>query len=247
MSSMETARTTTLAVKKTVQAASAFFFARDTIERGTEAGLEGVTFYVAGRGGVLGDVPDAEVVAAFHHFTPETLLIMWETAGKVASPAELGAMYAECVQAWGRAHLADLPGVARLAEVTTRIIRANDLGAMAPLYSGWRAVPLPDDAPARLAQNMQTLREHRGGVHILALTAHRLAPLEAQLAEGSPYIAFYGRTGPFPEVTPDIRARYAASEALTDELVAAAYSVLDDDESADFAAAAEALGACFAH
>ncbi|MFE3197052.1 hypothetical protein [Embleya sp. NPDC059237] len=247
MSSMDTARETTRAVKTTVQAAAAFFFAPHTVARGAELGLDGVTLYVAGRGGVLGDVDDAAVVAAFHHFTADALLPLWQGGRKVAPPERVGALYAECARDWGREHLADLPETARLAEITTTIVRANDLGALAPLYSAWRGVPLPDDAPALLAQNLQTLREHRGGLHILALAAHRLTAVEAQVAEASPYLEFYGHTEAFPQVTDELTARRQAAEDTTDELVAAAYAVLDDAESAEFAALAPALGARLAH
>ncbi|WP_406298789.1 hypothetical protein OG948_26115 [Embleya sp. NBC_00888] len=247
MSSLDTARATTRAVKKTVQAGGAFFFAPNTVARGAELGLDGVTLYITGRGGVLGDADDETVVRAFHHFTAETLIPLWEAGRKVAPPARIGELYADCVRAWGREHLADLPEVERLAAITTRIVRANDLGGLAPLYAAWRGVPLPDDAPAVLAQNLQTLREHRGGLHILALAAHRLAPVEAQAAEASPYLEFYGHRKPFPEVTADLRARREAAEELTDELVAAGYAVLDEAEAADFAALEPALGARLAH
>ncbi|MEU0935636.1 hypothetical protein [Embleya sp. NPDC005971] len=244
---MDTARETTRAVKKTVQAAGAFFFAPHTLERGAELGLDGVTLYVAGRGGVLGDVDDDAVVRAFHHFTAEALLALWEAGRKLAPPARVGELYADCAREWGRTHLADLPEVERLAEITTSIVRANDLAGLAPLYSAWRDVPLADDAPARLAQNLQTLREHRGGLHIVALAAHRLTALEAQVAEGSPYLEFYGHRKPFPEVTAESAERYRAAEELTDELVAAGYAVLSEAEAADFAALEPALGARLAH
>ncbi|MGC0416552.1 SCO6745 family protein [Embleya sp. AB8] len=247
MSSMDTARDTTRAVKTTVQAAGAFFFAPPTVARGAELGLDGITLYVAGRGGVLGDVDDDTLVRAFHHFTPGVLLPLWESGRKVAPPARIGELYADCARAWGREHLAELPEVARLAEITTRIVRANDLGAHAPLYSAWRGVPLPDDAPARLAQNLQTLREQRGGLHIVALTAHRLSPVEAQVAEAGPYLEFYGHKKPFPEVTEHLAARRRAAEELTDELVAACYAVLDEAEAADFTALTSALAARLAH
>jgi len=247
MSGMDTARTTTLAVKKAVQAGGAFFFAPGTLARGTELGFDGLTLYICGRGGVLGDVAGEEVAAAFHHFTPGVLVPLWDAGRKISEPARTGALYADCALAWGREHLAELPGLERLAEVTTRIVRENDLGMLAPLYTAWRAVPLAEDAPARLAQNLQTLREHRGGLHTLALVAHRMPPLLAQVAEGSPYPEFYGYTKPFPEVTPELTERRKAVESLTDELVAASYAVLDEDESADFARLAPGLAERLAH
>lgn len=247
MSGMETARATTLAVKKAVQAGGAFFFAPGTLARGTELGFDGLTLYICGRGGVLGDVPGEEVVAAFHHFTPGVLVPLWDAGRKISEPARTGAFYAECAQAWGREHLAELPGLERLADVTTRIVQENDLDTLAPLYSAWRAVPLAQDAPARLAQNLQTLREHRGGLHTVALKAHRVSPLLGQVAEGSPYPEFYGYTKPFPEVTPELTRRREAVERLTDDLVAAAYAVLNEDESTDFARLVPGLEASLAH
>ena len=45
---------------------------------GAELGFEGMDFYVAGRGGVLGDTPADVVVAAFVYFHPDTIRAAWE-------------------------------------------------------------------------------------------------------------------------------------------------------------------------
>ena len=46
-----------------LSAPARFMTAAETFARGSELGFEGMDFYIAGRGGALGDVP-AEVVSA---------------------------------------------------------------------------------------------------------------------------------------------------------------------------------------
>lgn len=237
-SRMDVARATTVAVKKTVQqVAPKFFFDPVTTARGGELGYDGLQFYIAGRGGVIGDVSDDIVVDAFHYFEPAAITGLWAAAAKIGPVGDAAAAYAESCHAWGRAHLADLPGVARLAELAGKIVEANDLGTSARLYSGWRALPVPDDAPARAMHHMQSLREHRSDLHAIALRAHRIPSLEAQIGERKDegMIKFFGWSEPFPVLDDALRARRADAEALTDELVAAAYTVLDEAESAEFA------------
>jgi hypothetical protein len=244
---MDVARTTTVAVKPAVQQiAPKFFFAPATTARGTELGYDGLQFYIAGRGGVIGDAPDDVVVDAFHYFEPAAITGLWGAAAKIGPVADAAAAYAECCHAWGREHLADLPGVERLADLAGKIVEANDLGAKALLYSGWRALPTAADAPARAMHHLQSLREHRSDVHAIALRALRIPPLEAQIGERKDegMIKFFGWAEPFPVLDDALKARRKEAEALTDDLVAAAYTVLDDAESAEFA---ELVPAALAH
>ncbi|GAA4960390.1 evbL [Yinghuangia aomiensis] len=242
-SRMDTARTTNLAVKAAVQQiAPKFFFDPLTTARGAELGYDGLQFYIAGRGGVIGDASDDIVVDAFHYFEPGTIAAMWAAAAKIGTASDAAAAYAECCHAWGRAKLADFDGVDRLAEIAGKIAGANDLGATGRLSSGWRALQAADDAPAAAMHHLQTLREQRADLHALALRAHRIAPLEAQVGErkNEGMIKFFGWTEPFPELDAELEARRADAETLTDDLVAATYAVLDDAESADFARLAPA-------
>ncbi|MDI2128634.1 SCO6745 family protein [Yinghuangia seranimata] len=237
------ARSTALAVKPAVQqVGSKFFFDPATVARGTELGYDGLQFYIAGRGGVIGDASDTEVVDAFHYFEPATLGTMWAAVTKIGPVRDAAAAYAECCHAWGRAKLADLPGVDRLAALAGAITEANDLGVTGPLSSGWRAMPVADDAPAAAMHHLQTLREHRSDVHALALKALRIAPLDAQIGErkNEGMIKFFGWAEPFPVLDDELSARRAEAEELTDDLVAAAYTVLDDAECAEFAELAQA-------
>ena len=69
------AATATAAPVSTV--GSHFMLDGNTYKRGAELGFQGLDFYVAGRGGVLGDV-DADVVsAAFTFFEPDSVRALW--------------------------------------------------------------------------------------------------------------------------------------------------------------------------
>ena len=60
----------------------AFYFVPDTVARGEELGLDVVSFYVLGRGGVLGDVESTVIASAFGYFNPTLVAAMWDAARK---------------------------------------------------------------------------------------------------------------------------------------------------------------------
>jgi hypothetical protein len=208
---------------------------RHTRDRGQELGLDGWDFYVAGRCGVLGDV-DADVVSAAMVFFPvDWVRARWESAREVLDPAETAAHYIAAGHAWGRERLAGAEGLERLAELAWRVAAAADPAGLS-LFAGWRCLPLPDDAPARVAQLCMALREHRGNAHGIAVLAHGLRPLEAVLAgpEGADNARFFGWPEPYPDPEP-LRSRWAAAEEATARLSARAYEVLDEAERVELA------------
>ena len=78
-----------------------------TYAKGGEMGFDGMDFYVAGRGGVLGDVDGDVVSAAFVFFEPHTVRQRWESSRPVMSRADAGAAFARCGHEWAREHLPD--------------------------------------------------------------------------------------------------------------------------------------------
>jgi hypothetical protein len=114
-----------------------------------------------------------------------------------------------------------------------------------PLFAGWRALPVPTDPPARCAQAMQLLREHRGACHGVALVARGMSPLMAVLSNqgGERNAEEYGWRPPFPTVTSADRALRTGVEKLTDELVAPAYAALDDPERVELVSLLQAAAA----
>jgi hypothetical protein len=208
-----------------------------TLERGNELGYTDWRFYYGGRCGVLGDV-DADVVAASTFFIPPRIVRKgWEKARAVGDLCNAGLGYRDACWEWGRKHLDGVDGLDRVVELTERVVQ-NASPVNAPLFAGWRAVGLPDDAPARAAQLLHVLREHRGAMHAVAVHASGLTPVEAtatsKLAAVS--LRLFAWPEPWPEVTPELLAKRAAADTLTDELCAPAYEVLTSEEGDEYVA-----------
>lgn len=200
------------------------------LKKGTALGFpKGWFFYVAGRGGVLGDVAADVVAAAFVYFPLPFLREHWETACEVMPPQQATAEYAAACQDWGREHLEGVDGLDRLVTLLSRVADNAD-PAGAPLFAGWRALPRPPDAAGATAQLLMTMREHRGGLHAMTVLSEGLTPMEAVVVGGGEGNAkFFSWPGPYPDPEP-LRDAYAAAEARTTKLAGRAYSVLDDFE-----------------
>jgi hypothetical protein len=210
----------------------AFMISSEAKAAGKAGGYRGWPLYFAGRGGVLGPAPVDVVESVFAFHAPELVAWAWPAGLDVHPVAETVATYADVCRAWGRRHYTGMGGIERLAELLARVVdAANPLGW--PLYAGWRAVELAADTPARVAQLLHVLREHRGGAFLSALRVTGLAPLEAILADagGAGMAAFFGWPEPFPTIDDGVRARRAKAEELTDEMVGPAYAALSAGEA----------------
>lgn len=210
-----------------------FMLHPDTASLGIANGFENpFAFYFLGRGGVLGDV-DADVVAsAFGFFGPSMVRTMWGLGSQVMAPRAAARLFTEACHQWGQAHLAGVEGLDRLADLCEKVIESADPTGLT-LFAGWRAEPLPDDAPARAAQVLHVLREHRGSAHLVAVVATGLKPIEAMVvAQGTERPRRFGWEEPLPD--PEVhRPTREQAEELTDRLVREAFSVLDGDERAE--------------
>jgi hypothetical protein len=206
----------------------AFMLDPVTTERGAAFGLDFGEFYGLGRGGVLGRV-DADVVAsAFVFFNPVVVRAIWESAIAKREPAAAAAAYADACQAWGRDHIGGADGLDELASLLDRVVTdASPIGA--PLFAGWRAMPLPDDPAGRVMQQIHMLRELRGGLHGCAVLAAGLSPLGALMVNSPDSAALFGWADPLPDPEP-LRGTYADARAATTRLAAAAFEVLSGTE-----------------
>ena len=225
--------------------------------------------YFAGRAAPLGLVPAEVVHALFYSFadgevarhiprvwdtaTPEAALIARERGSVAALRRLLG-------------DLAEAPGTARAADLTTRAAISAPTEGRA-MYAALRTLALPEEPVARLWHAANLLREHRGDGHVAALVAAGIGGTEAHvlhaLSEGLP-AAKFGRVHHLPEaqlaaVVDGMRARGLVDgsgwltdagrrtkeriESLTDELAAAPYAVLDPGELDLLAADLEPLAA----
>jgi hypothetical protein len=221
--------------KPGLELGSAYAECPQTLRRARRMGLSSWAFYVAGRAGVLGDVPAETAAAALGFIAPDAVADGWDTACQITTPSEVAAAALEECCRWGAACLNDLPRVTRLVELAERVVVAADPAGL-PLFAAWRGMPVPDDAPgARAAALLRQLEEFRSGAHLLAVRASGLTPLEAILAgpEGEAGAMMYGWPAPYPPVGALIR-RLAWAEAVTDHITGRAFAVLTEAERAEF-------------
>jgi len=214
-----------------------FMASRSTFERGVAWGWPpGLSFYVAGRGGVLGDVDGAVVAAAFGWFNPTTVVPNWEAGIAVAGARGAARRYNEAAALWGRDRLSGVDGIERLAELAERLVGAAGTAAR-PLFAGWRAEPRVDDGAGHAGQIVHVLREWRGANHLIATTAVGLSPLEAILtSDGESQARVCGWEEPFPDCSA-LRGAREEAEAMTDRLCAPAFEQgLSGPERAELAA-----------
>ncbi len=219
-----------------------FFLSSQAKAAGKDLGLRGWPTYFVGRCGVLGDI-EADVVAAVCGFYPIDFVRRAWSEGREVDLTLAVEVYLQACGNWGRQHLADFPDNERLAELSLRVVEeASPIGS--PLFAGWRTMPLPDDAAARVAQLMTTLRELRGGLHLVAILASGISPYEAVVTgPGGPANAeFFGWK--LEELTEE-RREFAAiaraeAERLTNRLVGASWDALGIAEKVEFATLVDA-------
>ncbi len=226
------------------QLGGAWMLADEVLAPGKQFGYpNGYAYYVAGRGGVLGDV-DADVVAsAFGFFHPALVRTMWERGVAVEGARAAATRYADACAEYGRRRMDDFADAERLAALADKVAAGVDATGLA-LFAGWRAHSLPTDSAGRAAQLMHVLRELRGSVHVLAVVTAGLGPLAAVLATGGEENARrFGWPEPFPPVA---TAAKAPAEQLTDEVLARLYSeVLTDAEAHELVGLVKALRTSF--
>jgi len=209
-----------------------------TYKRGAELGFQGLDFYVAGRGGVLGDV-DADVVsAAFTFFEPGGIRTLWDQGRSVMPPAQAAAEFAACCAVWAEANVPDDLDAARLAELAGRVV-AEARPACAPVFAGWRAVAVPASPKAAAVRHLNALRELRNGLHGAAIISNGLTPLQALSIKSPHMVALFG--WPAPTDVEGLLPTWEAAEAQTTASIAHAYESLDDSERDELAALAGAL------
>lgn len=226
-----------------VAVGGAFMQTPATTERGAAIGLDFGEFYALGRGGVLGHVDADVVIATFGYFNPDPVRHFWSSALAKIAPADAALAYAEACRTWGREHLSGLDELDALVGLLERsAAAASPVGA--PLFGGWRAVPLPDDAPGRAMQLLHVLRELRGGLHLDAVVTAGLSPLEALTIAQPNNVQLFGWAEPAPDVESK-RAVHTAANETTDRMLAHAFEPLSDDERAQLAGASAAVTAAF--
>jgi hypothetical protein len=206
----------------------AFYFAPETAARTEPYGLDLLSFYAIGRGGVLGDAEAAVVHSAFAYFKPSLVEETWDTAKQAIDPREAARVYRECCNEFGRNHLSAVKGLDAYCEAAETVVRAADPQGLT-LFAGAARQPLPDDPPARAMQLTTVLREYRGSAHLAAVVASGLAPVKAHfIARPEMWEVFGWQDGDKPECTDADRRALEAAEAMTDRIVLPAYAAVPE-------------------
>jgi hypothetical protein len=222
---------------------SLFMLDMDTYAHGATLGFAGIDFYLAGRAGVLGEVPAEVVVAALVFFEPATVVEAWERSAPVMARRRAAEEFAAVGHRWAEAKLPDAAVAARIAELTGRMVAAASVSA-APLFAGWRTLDEPSaDRPEALAlHRVNALRELRGALHGAAVITHGIDP-HAAVARRTPYMLdIFGWKEPHPDKS-TVREPWDEAQALTDRGMAPAYECLTDaerDELVELLAATQA-------
>jgi hypothetical protein len=201
----------------------------------------GRQFWIVGRAGVLGSCPADVAAGAIAFHAPEHVREAWETLPAGVTHFEVAEHYLGRITAWGDEVVSafDADRMERLDRLGRRVIDAAP-ACLGSLFSGWRAMPVPDGVGARVALTTHVLREMRGAAHIAAVVSVGLTPLDAILAStnapprtGPPYAEAMGFTGPFRDPE-EVRPQRLEAEAVTARILEPYYGVLDPEELADF-------------
>lgn len=231
-----TAATTTAPAVSTI--GSHFMLDGNTYKRGAELGFSGLDFYITGRAGVLGDVDADVVTAALTFFSPDHVRAQWESGRAVMSAREAAEAFAACAAAWADTKVPDDLDAARLAELAGRVVDGARVAA-APIFAGWRTLPVPDAPKAAAVHHLNGLRELRFALHAAAVISAGLTPLEAMSLRSPHMIPLFGWPGPVE--CDDRQEVWDDAEARTDQAMAHAFSGLDDAERSELASLAGAL------
>jgi hypothetical protein len=213
----------------------AFAESPQTLRRARLLGLSGWAYHVSARAGALGEVGPETVAAAIGFIAPDAVTDGWEAAAKSTEPLEVATWHLHELCRWGNDQLGGFPRVTRLVELAKRIYDAVDAAGL-PLFAAWRAMPIPDNAPGALAAvALLLLHEHQMGVHVVAVRASGLTPLQAIIAgpEGETGAVAFGWQPPYPPAGPIVR-RLMWAEAVAGSLAGQAYGQLSLVERVEF-------------
>jgi len=220
----------------------AFAESPQTLRRARVLGLSGWAYHVSARAGALGDVRPETVAATIGFIAPEAVTDGWEAAAKTTPPLEVAQWHLRELCRWGVEELGAFPRLGRLLELSKRVVSAVD-GAALPLFVAWRAMPVPDTEPgAQAAVMLHLLHEHRLGVHVVAVRAGGLTPLQAIIAgpEGETGAVAFGWQPPYPPAGPIVR-RLMWAESIADSLAGQAYAALNRSERIELVGLLESL------
>jgi hypothetical protein len=210
-----------------------YYFTPATGQRAEEIGLNVISFYAMGRGGVLGDVSNAEIAEAFYFFPPHFIGGMLDSGRGIQSLPAAAAAHLDAADAFARGTFGGVPTevLEGFAGAAAALMAAVPTGRW-PLVDGYRSFPVPQDPAAAAYRYSIILRELRGSVHIDAIVASGLTAVEAcYLDSDGRQFALHGYTeSDTPNVDDDARRRRDEAEAATSAAMASFMDSLTADQ-----------------
>ncbi len=225
------------------------YFAPEPQAAYAELGLRGYwRGYFASRAAPLGPAGPELITALFGGFAPEMVARAVPQVWSVATPQQVqAARLAGAVAALRRLLGEDsLPIVAAAAELTGRCVRALPLPGR-PMAAAQAGLPRPDEPLAALWHDCTVLSEHRGDGHLAAVAAAGLVWPEPHLLQRAQVDKRQQQYRGWDDQTWQAAAERARGrdlgevEALTDQLAAPAYQVLNKAERDELAVALDPL------
>ena len=203
----------------------------ETMSHGAAAGYpNGFAYYMAGRGGVLGDVDSDVIYSAFMFFERGLVDKLWKAGVAVEGARAAGKRYVQSCDEWGRKNLNGVENLDLFITVAEKLVSQVDSSGLT-LFAGLRAEPLPNDAPARAYRLMTLVRELRGCFHIAACVTHGLSGLDATLlSSGEGMAKMHGWAPPHSDCSHLKAAREATEKATDDAMARVIKQYLNSDE-----------------
>lgn len=220
----------------------AFAESPQTLRRARLLGLSGWAYHVSARAGALGEVGPETVGAAIGFIAPDAVTDGWEAAAKTTEPLEVATWHLHELCRWGNDQIGGFGRVTRICDLAKKVYDSVDAAGL-PLFAAWRAMPVPDNSPGALAAvALHLLHEHQMGVHVVAVRASGLTPLEAIIAgpEGETGAVAFGWQPPYPPAGPLVR-RLMWAESVANSLAGQAYAQLSIAERVEFVGLLESL------
>jgi len=215
-----------------------------TFAQGAKLGFEGMDFYIAGRGGALGEVDADVVTAALVFIAADVVRPAWDRSARVMARRRAAEEWSACGHRWAEEHFGDGPDYARFADLLGRVVREAS-PACAPLFAAVRSLPEPPEALPLAQHRLNDVRELRGALHGAAILTVGLSPIEAVTVRSPAVASLFGWAEPLPDADP-LRDRWALAEARTDRMVGRHLAVLDAAERAELVDIGLAIAAALA-
>jgi hypothetical protein len=226
-----------------------YYFSPQAIARGEAFGMDVVTFYAGGRGGVLGDRTPAEVDDIFFFFKSGMVAAMVEKARSIRPADETAAEHLKAADDFAHATFGAIdPAVLdAFSAAAGRLMDAVPEGTGA-LVDGYRHQAVPHNPYDKACYWSIVLRELRGAVHTNAVHAAGMSGAEAcQLDRDGAFFALHGYgDDDRAEETADLIARRNEVEVETSAAMAKFLDGLDEDDRQALLAGARAMFAALA-